>query len=63
MSKMFRLTDEEEELIRKKAVEINKTLISKGKEPIRDSELTLRLLKLALKNAYIIDGKIEITGN
>ena len=63
MAKMVRLNDEEEELLRTKAVEINKQLITKGMQPLRDSELVHAVLKQAIKNAYLMsDGKIRITG-
>lgn len=63
MAKMIRLNDEEEELLRTKAVELNKQLIGKGMQPLRDSELVHAVLKQAIKNAYLMsDGKIRITG-
>lgn len=62
MAKSLRLSDEEQELIRKKAVEINKVLVSKGIEPLKDSELAHEILKQGLKNAYVIDGKINTSG-
>jgi len=62
MAKTLRLSEEEQELIRKKAVEINKALVNKGIEPIRDSELAHEILKQGLKNVYIMDGKISISG-
>lgn len=51
MAKSLRLSEEEQELIRKKAVEINKVLVSKGIEPLKDSELAHEILKQGLKNA------------
>lgn len=62
MAKTLRLSEEEQELIRKKAVEINKALVNKGVEPIRDSELAHEILKQGLKNVYVVNGKIDITG-
>ena len=62
MGKMLRLTDEEEELLRKKAVEINKALINKGMQPVKDSELAHAVLKQAIRSAYVVDGKIRTTG-
>lgn len=35
----LRIKDHQREAIRKKAIEINKLLIKKGKEPMKDSEL------------------------
>ena len=62
MAKSLRLSEEEQELIRKKAVEINKVLVSKGIEPLKDSELAHEILKQGLKNAFVVDGKVQITG-
>lgn len=62
MAKTLRLSEEEQELIRKKAVEINKALVSKGIEPLKDSELAHEILKQGLKNVYVIDGKIITSG-
>lgn len=39
MPMTIRLNDKEQEDIRKKAVEINKLLIQKGMQPLKDSEL------------------------
>jgi len=62
MSKMLRLTDDEEEALRIKAVEINKILINKGMQPLKDSELAHQILKQGIKNAYLLDGKIKVSG-
>lgn len=62
MAKTLRLSEEEQELIRKKAVEVNKALVSKGAEPLKDSELAHEILKEGLKNVYVIGGKISISG-
>ena len=35
----LRIKDHQRELIREKAIEINKLLIKKGREPLKDSEL------------------------
>ena len=43
MAKSLRLSEEEQELIRKKAVELNKSLVGKGLEPLKDSELAHEL--------------------
>lgn len=39
MVKSVRINDSEQEMLRKKAVELNKILIQKGQQPVRDSEL------------------------
>lgn len=56
-----RLTDKEQELIRKKSVEINQTLIKKGMQPLRDSQIIHEILDLALPYLEIGEsGKIII---
>ena len=45
MATSVRINDNEQELLRKKAVEINKVLISKNKQPLRDSELVHLLIE------------------
>lgn len=63
MAKMLRLTDDEEEALRVKAVEINKLLINKGLQPMKDSEIAHAILKECIKKAFIMaDGKIRVTG-
>ena len=56
MAKTVRLSDEEQELIRKKAVMLNKKLMEKHKQPLRDSELVHAVLELALE-------KIEVSAS
>ena len=48
MVQSVRLNEKEQELLRKKAVELNKVLINKGKQPVRDSELVHLLIEEAL---------------
>lgn len=48
MAKTVRLSDEEQEAIRKKAVALNKKLMDKNKQPLRDSEIVHAILELAL---------------
>lgn len=45
MVQSVRLNDQEQEMLRKKAVELNKILIQKGQQPIRDSELVHILIE------------------
>lgn len=56
MAKTVRLSDEEQELIRKKAVILNKRLMDKNKQPLRDSELVHAVIQLAL-------DKIEVSAS
>lgn len=60
MPMTVRLSDREQELLRQKAVEINKNLISKGMQPLTDSKLIHAILEQAIPNAYFFDGKIKI---
>lgn len=58
---MLRLTDDEEEMLRIKCIELNKVLINKGLSPIRDSELAHEVLKQTISNCYLMaDGKIKV---
>ncbi|MEB3766501.1 hypothetical protein FXN70_01890 [Acinetobacter sp. MD2] len=45
MVQSVRLNDKEQEMLRKKAVELNKVLIQKGQQPIRDSEVVHILIE------------------
>lgn len=54
MTESIRLNKSEKEAIRKKSIEINKALIEKGRQPMRDSEIIHEILKQAI-------GKLEIT--
>jgi hypothetical protein len=61
MAKMLRLTDDEEEMLRLKCIELNKVIINKGFSPIRDSELAHEILKQTINNCYLMaDGKIRV---
>jgi hypothetical protein len=51
MPATLRLTTAEQELLRKKCIDINKLLIKQGKQPLRDSELAHFLLEKSV--AYI----------
>lgn len=48
MTTSIRLTENEKELLRKKAVEVNQQLIKKGKQPLRDSQIIHKILEKAL---------------
>lgn len=45
MPSTLRLSEDEQEQLRKKCIEINKLLIKMGKEPIKDSELAHIILR------------------
>ncbi len=49
MVQSVRLNDQEQEMLRKKAVELNKILIQKGQQPLRDSELVHILIEEGLE--------------
>ena len=49
MVKSERINDEEQELLKKKAVELNKVLIQKGQQPLRDSEIVHILIDEGLE--------------
>lgn len=57
MPASLRLTSEEQESLRKKCVEINKLLIQRGKEPLKDSELAHKILELS--TSYV---KVNLSG-
>lgn len=48
MVQSVRLNEQEQELLRKKAVELNKVLIQRGQQPLRDSELVHILIEEGL---------------
>ena len=61
MVQSVRLNDIEQEKLRKKAVELNKALIQKGQQPIRDSELVHILIEEAIELIEINNsGKLTI---
>lgn len=61
MTTSVRLTDKEQEMIRKKAVEINQTLIKKGLQPLRDSQLVHEVLGMTIPYLEVGEsGKIII---
>ena len=61
MVQSVRLNDLEQEKLRKKAVELNKVLIQKGQQPIRDSELVHILIEEAIELIEINNsGKLTI---
>lgn len=49
----IRLTQGEQEALRKKAVEINKELVKRGLQPMKDSELVHTFLEHALNSLEV----------
>jgi len=49
----IRLTQGEQEALRKKAVEINKELVKRGLQPMKDSELVHTFLENALNSLEV----------
>ncbi|EET83018.1 hypothetical protein ACE5JW_10000 [Acinetobacter radioresistens] len=61
MVKSVRINDEEQEQLRKKAVELNKVLIQKGQQPLRDSEIVHILIDEGLELLEVgSSGKVKI---
>lgn len=61
MPASLRLTKDEQEALRKKSVEINKLLIQKGKEPVKDSELAHKLLELSISYVSVnLSGELYL---
>ena len=61
MVQSVRLNDIEQEKLRKKAVELNKALIQKGQQPVRDSELVHILIEEGIDLIEISNsGKLTI---
>lgn len=61
MAQMLRLSNKEKELLRNKAVEINKTLINKRLEPVKDTELAHIVLEQGIDLIEITEsGKLII---
>lgn len=61
MAVTVRLSDKEQDMIRKKAVEINQILIKKGLQPLRDSQLIHEILEMTTPKLEVSEsGKIII---
>ena len=61
MAQMLRLNEREKELLRNKAVEINKVLINNKLEPVKDTELAHIVLEQGIELIEITEsGKIII---
>lgn len=61
MPASIRLSPQEQELIRKKCVDINKLLVRAGKEPIKDSELVHKIIEKTVSYVHVTtSGEIYI---
>lgn len=60
MPQTIRLTSNEQELIRKKSIEINKQLVAAGMPPMRESELLHKILEESITNVYLEKGILKI---
>ncbi len=49
----IRLTNAEQEALRRKAVEINKELVKRGMQPLKDSELVHTFLEKAISSLTV----------
>ncbi|TLX52747.1 hypothetical protein DN824_22075 [Stutzerimonas nosocomialis] len=49
----LRLTADEQDALRKKAIEINKLLVKQGMQPLRDSELAHKILEKSIACAEV----------
>lgn len=57
----LRLTKDEQELLRKKSIEINNILMKNGQRPLDDPKLLHRILEKSIPYARVsIDGVITI---
>lgn len=59
MPKTLRLSDKEQEDLRKKCIEINKLLVKEGLQPLKDSELAHKILEKSI-TCVRVDKKGEI---
>lgn len=56
-----RLTKSEQEMLRRKSIEINKKLIEKGMQPLRDSQIVHKILDIGLKEIEVSEkGEIRL---
>ncbi|BAN48641.1 hypothetical protein [Metapseudomonas resinovorans] len=62
----LRLTNQEQEDLRKKAIEINKILVRQGMQPMKDSELAHKILEISITCAYVTSSgeiKLDLPGD
>jgi hypothetical protein len=56
-----RLTQQEQDQLRKKSIEINRLLVKKGMQPLRDSELVHKILEKSVPYVQLNEqGEIVI---
>lgn len=56
-----RLTQQEQEQLRQKAIEINKLLVKQGRQPLRDSELVHKILEKSVPYIQLTaDGELFV---
>jgi hypothetical protein len=61
MPATLRLSNSEQEAIRQKCIEINKLLIKRGSQPVRDSELAHFVIDRAIEFVQVnLQGELEI---
>lgn len=57
----IRLTQGEQEALRRKAVEVNKELVKRGMQPLKDSELVHAFLERAIHAVEVsASGQIQV---
>lgn len=59
----IRLSQAEQEALRKKAIEINKELVKRGMQPLKDSELVHSFLEKAISNLEVSAGGAVVLHN
>lgn len=61
MAITVRMTDREQELLRKKCIELNKQLINKNLMPIKESELVHIILEQCIGNVQLTNsGNLKV---
>ena len=60
MAATLRLTEREQELIRQKAIKVNKMLVNTGRQPLRDSELLHLILAKTIPHLDVVDDEIVV---
>lgn len=58
MAKTVRLSEKEQEMIRNKAIEINKVLVANMKQPLKDSELIHVILEQGINRLEVTKSGI-----
>jgi len=61
MATNVRLTETEQETLRKKAIEINRMLVKQGRQPLRDSQIIHKILEKTIGCVQVdAAGEIQI---